>query len=180
MLVEASGGSAGACATTGCVEDLNIKCPNELRVDGGGACKSACDAFGTDEYCCSGAYNSPALCKPSMYSTVFKSACPKSYSYAYDDASSTFTCAGADYTITFCPTTPSLKSSSDVDDSPKGTTKGSSSNSTMANDPVETAAIATEWLAELATGDSRPTLQSVLYFRLQLSLVFPIFLMLSL
>lgn len=101
MIVEGSGGS-GTCATTGCATDLNRSCPNELKVDNGDACKSACDAFGTPEYCCSGAYASPSTCKPSMYSQLFKSACPKSYSYAYDDASSTFTCTGADYTITFC------------------------------------------------------------------------------
>lgn len=101
MIVEGSGGS-GTCASTGCATDLNRRCPAELKVDGGGACKSACDAFGTPEYCCNGEYGSPSTCKPSMYSQLFKSACPKSYSYAYDDASSTFTCTGADYTITFC------------------------------------------------------------------------------
>ncbi|VAH00857.1 unnamed protein product [Triticum turgidum subsp. durum] len=37
---------------------------------------------------------------------VFKAACPAAYSYAYDDASSTFTCSGAaTYHITFCPAT---------------------------------------------------------------------------
>ncbi|GFZ10423.1 pathogenesis-related thaumatin superfamily protein [Actinidia rufa] len=30
-------------------------------------------------------------------------ACPRAYSYAFDYKSSTFTCAGADYHITFCP-----------------------------------------------------------------------------
>ncbi|KAL2499336.1 Pathogenesis-related thaumatin superfamily protein [Abeliophyllum distichum] len=30
-------------------------------------------------------------------------ACPRAYSYAYDDKTSTFTCVGADYLITFCP-----------------------------------------------------------------------------
>ncbi|MFQ6628057.1 hypothetical protein Gotur_007382 [Gossypium turneri] len=34
---------------------------------------------------------------------VFKKACPKAYSYAYDDASSTFTCKALDYLIIFCP-----------------------------------------------------------------------------
>lgn len=102
MIVEASGGS-GMCASTGCVTDLNLQCPAELRVSDGGGCKSACEAFGSPQYCCSGAYNSPALCKPSVYSEMFKSACPRSYSYAYDDPTSTFTCAGADYTLTFCP-----------------------------------------------------------------------------
>ncbi|GAA0150754.1 hypothetical protein LIER_37175 [Lithospermum erythrorhizon] len=102
MMVDGTSGS-GTCASTGCMEDLNEKCPNELKIEGGGACRSACDAFGTPEYCCKGDFGSPATCTPSMYSQLFKSACPKSYSYAYDDASSTFTCTGADYTITFCP-----------------------------------------------------------------------------
>lgn len=104
MIVEGSGGS-GACASTGCVTDLNSRCPAELKVEGG-ACRSACEAFGKPEYCCSGAYGSPTTCKPSVYSQVFKSACPRSYSYAYDDATSTFTCTGADYAMTFCPSSP--------------------------------------------------------------------------
>ena len=104
MMVDAGGGS-GACGSTGCIADLNQQCPNELRVGNRVGCKSACEAFQSPEYCCSGAYASPATCKPSVYSQMFKSACPKSYSYAYDDATSTFTCTGAYYTITFCPST---------------------------------------------------------------------------
>ncbi|XP_065868628.1 thaumatin-like protein 1 [Euphorbia lathyris] len=111
MIVEGSGGS-GMCASTGCSTDLNTNCPAELRVGEGNACKSACEAFGSPEYCCSGAFNTPATCKPSVYSEMFKSACPRSYSYAYDDATSTFTCTGADYTVTFCPSSPSQKSAS--------------------------------------------------------------------
>lgn len=105
VILEVSGGSNG-CASTGCVVDLNSRCPTELRVGEGKsvACRSACEAFGKPEYCCSGEFGSPDKCQPSVYSQVFKSACPQSYSYAYDDASSTFTCVGAsDYIITFCP-----------------------------------------------------------------------------
>ncbi|KAJ1408787.1 Thaumatin family [Sesbania bispinosa] len=113
MTVEPQGGTgAGNCTTTGCVVDLNAACPTELKVMSTGessgegvACKSACEAFGDPQYCCSGAYASPDTCKPSSYSQFFKSACPRAYSYAYDDGTSTFTCASADYTITFCPTT---------------------------------------------------------------------------
>ncbi|KAG5108462.1 hypothetical protein JHK84_045369 [Glycine max] len=139
MMVDASGGS-GSCAATGCGADLNRRCPEELRVDGGDACQSACRAFGKPEFCCSDAFNSPAACAPSMYSQIFKAACPKSYSYAYDDATSTFTCTAADYTVTFCPSSsPSLKSL--MESGP-----GSS---------VEQAAVATtSWIANLATGDS--------------------------
>ncbi|XLR50105.1 hypothetical protein S83_000777 [Arachis hypogaea] len=115
----------------------------ELRVDGGDACNSACRAFGKAEYCCDGEFGSPAACKPSVYSEIFKSACPKAYSYAFDDATSTFTCSGADYTITFCPTSlPSLKSLMD----------------SGAGSSVEQAAVATKsWIANLATGASTRT-----------------------
>ncbi|KAG6773845.1 hypothetical protein POTOM_021183 [Populus tomentosa] len=108
MLITPQSGTGGNCTATGCVVDLNIACPNELKVieSGNGenlACRSACDAFGDPEYCCSGAYATPDTCKPSSYSQFFKNACPRAYSYAYDDGTSTFTCAGADYVITFCP-----------------------------------------------------------------------------
>ena len=109
MLVVPQGGTGQNCTSIGCVSDLNESCPSELKVmstDGGDsvACKSACEAFNQPQYCCSGAYGTPDTCKPSTYSQVFKTACPHAYSYAYDDKTSTFTCASADYTITFCPT----------------------------------------------------------------------------
>ncbi|XP_057763138.1 thaumatin-like protein 1 [Arachis stenosperma] len=120
MIIEPQGGSGGGnCSATGCVVDLNSACPTELKVmssSSGGeesvACKSACEAFGDPSYCCSGAFGSPDTCKPSSYSQFFKSACPRAYSYAYDDGSSTFTCASSDYLITFCPSpsTSSIKS----------------------------------------------------------------------
>ncbi|KAF3782873.1 Thaumatin-like protein 1 [Nymphaea thermarum] len=118
MVVVTSGGT-GRCGATGCTVDLNLRCPAELRVeeeggDGkGAACRSACEAFGKPEFCCSGAFANPNTCKPSSYANIFKSACPRAYSYAYDDATSTFTCANADYTITFCPNFASQKSSKD-------------------------------------------------------------------
>ncbi|KAG0476166.1 hypothetical protein HPP92_013007 [Vanilla planifolia] len=114
-LVVAGGG--GRCAETGCAVDVNRRCPAELRVGEGQAvaCRSACEAFGKPEYCCRGDFASPQACRPTAYSKMFKEACPKSYSYAYDDATSTFTCSAAgEYTITFCPdSTPSEKSSRD-------------------------------------------------------------------
>nr|XP_027190638.1 thaumatin-like protein 1b isoform X2 [Cicer arietinum] len=111
MLVVPQGGSGDNCTSTGCVGDLLSACPSELKVtsvDGkeSVACKSACEAFGSAQYCCSGAYGSPNTCKPSSYSEIFKNACPRAYSYAYDDKTSTFTCeSAADYTITFCSST---------------------------------------------------------------------------
>ncbi|KAF3521148.1 hypothetical protein DY000_02062406, partial [Brassica cretica] len=68
------------------------------------ACKSACAAFNAPEFCCTGAHATPQTCSPTHFSAVFKNACPSAYSYAYDDATSTFTCSGANYLITFCPT----------------------------------------------------------------------------
>ncbi|EOX97717.1 hypothetical protein QUC31_015556 [Theobroma cacao] len=108
MLVVAKGGKGGNCSATGCLLDLNGACPSELRVarqSGGGGigCRSACEAFGDPQYCCSGAFGTPDVCRPSTYSLFFKHACPRAYSYAYDDVTSTYTCAGADYVIIFCP-----------------------------------------------------------------------------
>lgn len=152
LVVEGSGGS-GTCAVTGCITDLNRRCPTELKAgDGSGeACRSACEAFGSPEYCCSGAYNTPATCKPSMYSQLFKSACPRSYSYAYDDATSTFTCTGADYTVTFCPTFPSVKSSSPRE---TGTSNDSGSNPAEAN-------MLDGWLADISIGASTRSVSSL-------------------
>ncbi|XP_031129595.1 thaumatin-like protein 1 [Ipomoea triloba] len=152
MLIEASGGS-GMCATTGCVTDVNQICPAELRLSGGQACRSACEAFAKPEYCCSGEYNSPITCKPSVYSEMFKSACPRSYSYAYDDPTSTFTCSAADYTLTFCPSLPSQKSSKET----MPTTSGVGSAGTgmeSRSGSGETGMGDGSWLAGLAMGDS--------------------------
>lgn len=116
MGVRAVGGS-GDCQYAGCVADLNGSCPPELSVVGPDAapysgvavagvvaCKSACAAFNVPEFCCTEDHATPQTCSPTQYSAMFKAACPTAYSYAYDDASSTCTCAGSDYFITFCPT----------------------------------------------------------------------------
>ncbi|KAL9229623.1 hypothetical protein vseg_005071 [Gypsophila vaccaria] len=171
MIVESSGGSGG-CETTGCLVDLNRRCPTELQSEGGGACRSACEAFGSPEYCCSGEYGSPAACKPTSYSQLFKNACPRAYSYAYDDASSTFTCSGGDYTITFCPSTPSQKSSmGSLGGNPGSNTasgavtesgSGSGSASLMADG---------SWLADLASGDSSNTRHPTIALEIAIFLV---------
>lgn len=108
MLVFPKGGKGAGCSATGCLLDLNGACPRELKVaranNGGGiGCRSACEAFGDPQYCCSGEYGTPDVCRPSVYSLYFKYACPRAYSYAYDDKTSTYTCANADYVIIFCP-----------------------------------------------------------------------------
>ncbi|XP_051117424.1 thaumatin-like protein 1 isoform X2 [Andrographis paniculata] len=156
VMVEASGGS-GQCASTGCVEDINRRCPVELRAEGGGACRSACDTFGTAEYCCKDEYASPALCKPSAYSQVFKGACPKSYSYAFDDATSTFTCTAADYVVTFCPSLPSQKSSEPDDGAPDETGSGGAVPESGSGSGQEAMLADGSWLANLATGASTRT-----------------------
>lgn len=99
----------------GCFQDLLQTAPDVLKnykhndvvsVD------SACLKFNTDQYCCRGAYGNSQTCNPENwpvnYAAYFKQACPTAYSYAYDDAASTFTCRGSngrlspDYTIQFC------------------------------------------------------------------------------
>ncbi|KAK3025667.1 hypothetical protein RJ639_041959 [Escallonia herrerae] len=81
----------------------------EFSVDG----PNGADFF-DDRYCCSGAYGTPSTCRPTLYSRVFKDACPRAYSYSFDDVSSTFTCdSGAHYLITFCPS-PSTRVTLDV------------------------------------------------------------------
>ncbi|KAL8049301.1 hypothetical protein ABFX02_06G012800 [Erythranthe guttata] len=109
-LVAGPRGVVGGCNATGCIADINMGCPKELQVIGsdegeGGvvACKSACEAFGLDQYCCSGEFANPTTCRPSFYSGIFKRACPRAYSYAFDDGTSTFTCKASDYDIIFCP-----------------------------------------------------------------------------
>uniref|UniRef100_A0A0E0QTA2 Thaumatin-like protein n=1 Tax=Oryza rufipogon TaxID=4529 RepID=A0A0E0QTA2_ORYRU len=127
--------AAAACNATGCMADLNrCKCTHEraprrrhfaiagaddddVECGGGGAiaCRSACEAFGQDRYCCAGEYGTPAACRPTAYSAIFKTACPRAYSYAYDDSTSTFTCKAAyDYTIAFCLPTSGIKKSDAV------------------------------------------------------------------
>nr|ABU97465.1 thaumatin-like protein [Aleuroglyphus ovatus] len=110
------GGGQYDCNQAGCKSDINAHCPAELALKNGGgatvACKSACMAFNTDEYCCRGAHNRPETCKSRdwkvNYPAIFKQSCPDAYSYAYDDTSSTFTCHSnggikTGYVIKFCP-----------------------------------------------------------------------------
>ncbi|XP_074560003.1 pathogenesis-related thaumatin-like protein 3.5 [Curcuma longa] len=100
--LNAQGG--GNCVSVGCVGDLRNSCPAELAVKVDGqtvGCRSACDVFNTDQYCCRGAFGSDT-CQPTNYSKPFKEECPTAYSYAYDDRTSLFTCTDADYIVSFC------------------------------------------------------------------------------
>ncbi|XP_072399434.1 uncharacterized protein [Diabrotica undecimpunctata] len=103
-------GGQYSCKKAQCSKNLNDNCPKELQVKGPNgvtiACKSACLAFNTDQYCCRGAYGTPDKCKSSTWprnypQEVFKSQCPDGYSYAYDDHKSTFTCKAPKYIVTF-------------------------------------------------------------------------------
>nr|AEE63251.1 unknown [Dendroctonus ponderosae] len=103
-------GGEYSCKKAQCATQINSLCPSELQVkspDGGSiiACNSACNAFLTEEYCCSGSHSTPETCKSSDwavdYPAIFKSACPDAYSYAYDDHKSTFTCVASQYNINF-------------------------------------------------------------------------------
>ncbi|GKE78927.1 thaumatin-like protein [Tanacetum coccineum] len=89
-----------------CDANLNQDCPSGLQVKGNDgetmACKRRCTAYHAPEYCCTGQFQNPNTCKPTNYSQYFKSGCSHSYSYAFDDASSTFTCPEANYLISFC------------------------------------------------------------------------------
>ena len=99
--------SRKGCVAAGCTTPVN--CPSVLRVKAAGAvvgCESACARFGTDQYCCRGAWAARSACNPAQwpvdYAAVFKKAEPYAYSYADDDATSTFVCKGrCDYRITF-------------------------------------------------------------------------------
>jgi hypothetical protein len=107
-----SGSTPDKVSPTGCVAagcTTAVDCPAALRVQAGGsvvACQSACARFGTDQYCCRGAWASRQACNPAKwpvdYAAVFKKAEPYAYSYSDDDATSTYTCTGeCDYRITF-------------------------------------------------------------------------------
>ncbi|KAF9255160.1 Osmotin, thaumatin-like protein [Marasmius fiardii PR-910] len=108
------------CPVAECAKDLGPDCPAPLKgpFDSTGfpvGCKSACIANldgnpQNSANCCSGSHNTPATCPASgvAYYDYFKSNCPRSYAYAYDESSGTalFTCDSnlkADYTLTFCP-----------------------------------------------------------------------------
>ncbi|GJZ55073.1 thaumatin-like protein [Tanacetum coccineum] len=97
----------GYCRYVGCVSDLNVMCPVGLQVRSRDkrrvvACKSACSVFKSPRFCCTGNYGNAFTCKATAYSKIFKVACPRAYSYAYDDATSLATCTSASYLLTFC------------------------------------------------------------------------------
>jgi hypothetical protein len=99
--------SPDGCVAAGCTTAVDCPSVLDVKVDGTVvACESACARFGTDQYCCRGAWAPRADCDPAQwpvdYAAVFKRAEPYAYSYVDDDATSVFTCEGTcDYRITF-------------------------------------------------------------------------------
>ncbi|KAI8062842.1 thaumatin [Gilbertella persicaria] len=91
------------CAAPTCT---SFKCPSGFEVydDQGNisGCQSACTKFQTDEYCCTGAFDSADTCTTNAYASQIKHTCPDAYSYAYDDATSVYMCTSNAYTVTFC------------------------------------------------------------------------------
>ena len=107
------------CPVADCPVDLGPNCPDNLKgpFDSSGfpvGCKSACLVDpnpSNSPACCSGQWSGgPQDCPSSGSSSYnyFKSNCPNSYAYAFDESSGTalWTCPtslNADYTVTFCP-----------------------------------------------------------------------------
>jgi hypothetical protein len=78
------------CLDSSSLVDLNECGPDDLRAVDGHAYRSAYEAFRSPKCCCNGTYSNPDTCHPSKYLQLFRSACLRSYSYAYDDATSAF------------------------------------------------------------------------------------------
>jgi hypothetical protein len=95
------------CYIGGCQKNLNSVCPDELKICNQKgevvACKSACLAFNSDKFCCRNEYRSPEKCRPSVYSKIFKDACPYFISYPFDYPAPIVNCPSDEYVITFCP-----------------------------------------------------------------------------
>ena len=99
----------GQCPVVGCRANLLATCPDKLQLrspPGHGpvvACKSGCEAFGTDELCCRNHYNSPQTCRASTFSEFFKHACPATFTYAHDSPSLTHECSSPrELKVIFC------------------------------------------------------------------------------
>jgi hypothetical protein len=92
------------CGSPICAKDLLAGCPAPLQETGANAdvvsCHNdSCKVLGNS------VMTSPYCMYPNQYTQYFKNACPTSYSYPYDDPTSTFTCkSGQDYQVVFCPT----------------------------------------------------------------------------
>jgi hypothetical protein len=94
-----------------CTNQPLTSCYGPDLADGGADCFSPCTATGAPQYCCAGAFGTPATCNeagwPAQYQSYVSSihsSCPNEYAYAYDDPIGLHLCpTGSNYTITFCP-----------------------------------------------------------------------------
>jgi Thaumatin family/Ricin-type beta-trefoil lectin domain len=102
--------SNGSCVSPNTCSNAPLTgCSGDLW--NGASCLSPCTRYNTDQFCCRGAYGLPSTCIVSQWPASARSyvdnihnACPRQYSYAYDDIVGLHTCpTGANYTITFCP-----------------------------------------------------------------------------
>ncbi|XP_020084892.1 thaumatin-like protein 1b [Ananas comosus] len=102
-------GGQGQCQLAGCPADINKSCPTELQLqvkDASGAtigCNSTCDATQDPAACCEGQFAGRDACRPSAQANLFKGACPLAHTWKYDDDRAIYSCAGADFNITLCP-----------------------------------------------------------------------------
>ncbi|XP_030505106.2 osmotin-like protein [Cannabis sativa] len=97
----------GVCPVVGCRADLLASCPEPLKLKSHAGhvvgCKSACEAFNTDEFCCRNHYNSPQTCRASHYSQFFKHSCPATFTYAHDSPSLMHDCSSPrELKVIFC------------------------------------------------------------------------------
>ncbi|CAH1118896.1 unnamed protein product [Phaedon cochleariae] len=97
-----------SCKPASCMHEFKRDCPTELRLNsphGVLGCKSPCQTFKTDEYCCRGVHKTPSTCKSDTwendYAAMFKKECPDAFSYIFDKDDKTFTCRADHYIITF-------------------------------------------------------------------------------
>jgi len=89
-----------------CPEELLFYADAPISYTEIAGCMSACDRYGDGKYCCTGGDASPNKCGPSRFSKPFKQVCPDAYTYAYDDATSTFATESGpqwSYEVVFCP-----------------------------------------------------------------------------
>ena len=107
----AAGASSDPTHTSSCgaiafAHDLNAACPAALAEykDGAGAtteCRNQCGVAATKNKPLCNACTGSSSCVTNANSLAFKNAAPSAYSFSYDDATSTYTCRGADYQVQF-------------------------------------------------------------------------------
>ncbi|KAK9067851.1 hypothetical protein SSX86_011962 [Deinandra increscens subsp. villosa] len=89
------------CLKTGCIYDLNKRCPEEVRLEGGRGCNTTCQS------CCESDAYIYSACNRKPYSPWFDLACPRSYYIQLDSGEwispNSDSCDYSNYTVRFCP-----------------------------------------------------------------------------